>query len=96
MQANIEGGEGFSWFYNDSVSGGVGLDPLGTDQRCTLPQGDRLAQARSAFSPNQQLLARKALRWWWNNAHQAVYDAGDGLGGRPMGQGRNGRRKPSQ
>ncbi len=85
LMANIEGGEGYNWFYNDSGNGGVGLDPFGTDQRCTLPQGDRLAQARNPFSPNQQLLARKALRWWWNNPHQAVYDAGDGLGWAPHG-----------
>ena len=85
LQANIEGGEGFNWFYNDSNGGGMGLDPLGTDQRCTLPEGDRLAQARNAFSANQQLLARKALRWWWSNKHQAVYDAGDGLGWAPHG-----------
>jgi uncharacterized protein (TIGR02217 family) len=85
LQANIEGGEGFSWYYNDSGSNGMGLDPFGTDQRCTLPQGDRLAQARNAFSPNQQLLARKALRWWWNHSHQAVYDASDGLGWAPHG-----------
>ncbi len=85
LKANIEGGEGFNWCYNDSDAGGVGFDPFGTDQRCTLPQGDRLAQARNAFSPNQQLLARKALRWWWNNPHQALYDAGDGLGWAPHG-----------
>jgi uncharacterized protein (TIGR02217 family) len=85
LQANIEGGEGFSWYYNDSESGGMGFDPFGTDQRCTLPQGDRLAQARKGFAPQQQLLARKALRWWWNNPHRAVYDAGDGLGWAPHG-----------
>jgi uncharacterized protein (TIGR02217 family) len=85
LQANIEGGEGFNWYYEDSNSGGLGLDPLGSDQRCTLPQGDRLAQARKPYSPNQQLLARKALRWWWNNSHQAIYDAGDGLGWAPHG-----------
>ncbi len=85
LQANIEGGEGFNWYYNDSNNGGMGFDPFGTDQRCSLPQGDRLAQARNAFSANQQLLARKALRWWWNNSHQAIYDAGDGLGWAPHG-----------
>ena len=85
LQANIEGGEGFNWYYGNSNSSGVGLDPFGTDQRCTLPQGDRLRQQRNAFSPNQQLLARKALRWWWNNFHQAIYDAGDGLGWAPHG-----------
>jgi hypothetical protein len=85
LQANIEGGEGYSWYYNDSAGGGVGLDPLGSDQRCSLPQGDRLAQARKPFSSNQQLLARKALRWWWNNPHRAVYDTGDGQGWIPRG-----------
>jgi hypothetical protein len=85
LQANIEGGEGFSWFYNDSASGGRGLDPLGTDQQCTQPLGDRLAQARSPFAANQQLLMRKGLRWWWNNVHRAIYDDGDGTGWTPKG-----------
>jgi uncharacterized protein (TIGR02217 family) len=85
LQANIEGGEGYNWYYSDSNSGGMGFDPFGTDQRCSLPQGDRLAQARKSFSPHQQLLARKALRWWWNNPHRAVYDAGEGLGWAPHG-----------
>ena len=43
-------------------------------------EGDRLAQARNAYSANQEILANKQLRWWWNNPHQAVYDAGVGLG----------------
>jgi hypothetical protein len=85
LQANIEGGEGYAWYYYDSASGGVGLDPLGSDRQCTLPEGDRLTQSRNAFSPNQQLLARKALRWWWNNPHRAVYDTGDGQGWVPHG-----------
>lgn len=85
LQANIEGGEGFNWYYTDSVNGGVGLDPLGTDQHCTLPQGDRLTQTRKPFAPNQELLARKALRWWWNNPHRVIYDAGDGQGWAPQG-----------
>jgi uncharacterized protein (TIGR02217 family) len=85
LQANIEGGEGFNWFYRDSASGGMGLDPLGTDQRCTLPLGDRVTQTRHAFFANQQLLTRKGLRWWWNNSHRAVYDDGDGTGWSPHG-----------
>ncbi len=85
LKANIEGGEGFNWFYNDSSSGGMGLDPLGTAQRCTLPLGDRVTQTRHAFSANQQLLMRKGLRWWWNNSHRAVYDNGDGTGWSPHG-----------
>ncbi len=40
--------------------------------------GDRLAQARNPYYPNQQILANKQFRWWWNNTHQAVYDDGDG------------------
>lgn len=78
LTANIEGGEQFNWFYKDGATGGVGLDPLGSAQYCTLPQGDRLAQARNAYSANQQLLGRKQFRWWWNNTHQAVYDTGAG------------------
>ena len=35
--------------------------------------------------PNQQLLANKQLRWWWNNSHQAIYDDGDGTGWSPHG-----------
>jgi len=85
LAANIEGGEGFNWFYFNSDANGVGLDPLGTDQRCTRPLGDRLTQTRHPFAANQQLLMRKGLRWWWNNAHRAVYDNGDGTGWSPHG-----------
>lgn len=85
LAANIEGGEGFNWFYDSSDTNGVGLDPLGTDQRCTRPSGDRLTQTRHAFAANQQLLMRKGLRWWWNNTHRAVYDNGDGTGWSPHG-----------
>jgi uncharacterized protein (TIGR02217 family) len=73
LKANIEGGEYFNWFYNDSTNLGIGLDPNGTDLRVSLPQGDRLTQARNAYAANQQLLANKQLRWWWNNQHQAIY-----------------------
>jgi uncharacterized protein (TIGR02217 family) len=30
-------------------------------------------------------LGRKQFRWWWKNAHQAIYDAGDGYGWIPHG-----------
>ena len=73
LKANIEGGQYFNWFYNDSNNLGIGFDPNGTDLRVSLPEGDRLAQSRNAYSANQQLLANKQLRWWWNNQHQAIY-----------------------
>jgi uncharacterized protein (TIGR02217 family) len=85
LKANIEGGEGYNWYYNNSASGGVGLDPLGADQRCTLPLGDRVTQTRHPFAADQQLLTRKGLRWWWNNQHAAIYDNGDGTGWSPHG-----------
>lgn len=78
LKANVEGGEKFDWFYADGANGGRGLDPLGSDQQMSLPQGDRLAQARSPYAPGQQLLANKQFRWWWNNQHFAVYDTGAG------------------
>ena len=73
LKANIEGGQPFNWFYNDSNNLGIGFDPNGTDLRVSTPQGDRLAQSRNAYAANQQLLANKQLRWWWNNQHQAIY-----------------------
>ncbi len=73
LKANIEGGQYFNWFYNDSNNLGIGFDPNGTDLRVSLPEGDRLTQSRNAYSANQQLLANKQLRWWWNNQHQAIY-----------------------
>jgi uncharacterized protein (TIGR02217 family) len=85
LKANIEGGEKFNWFYNDSANLGVGLDPNGTDMRVSLPQGDRLTQSRNPYAANQQLLANKQIRWWWNNSHQPVYDDGDGSGWSPHG-----------
>jgi hypothetical protein len=83
LKANIEGGEKFNWFYNDSNNDGRGLDPNGSDLIVSLPEGDRLAQARNPYFANQQLLANKQLRWWWNNLHQAIY--GDGTGWSPHG-----------
>ena len=85
LKANIEGGQYFNWLYNDSDNLGAGLDPNGTDLRVSLPQGDRLVQSRHAYAANQQLLAPKQLRWWWNNSHQAIYDDGDGTGWQPHG-----------
>lgn len=51
----------------------------------SLPEGDRLTQARNRYFPHQEILANKQLRWWWNNTHQAVYDNGDGQGFAPHG-----------
>jgi hypothetical protein len=80
LTANIEGGEGFNWFYNDSNNDGRGLDPNGSGQFVSLAEGDRLTQSRNPFYAGQQLLGRKQFRWWWNNTHRAIYDAGDGYG----------------
>jgi hypothetical protein len=85
LKANIEGGEKFNWYYSDGNNDGRGLDPNGSDLLVSLPAGDRLAQVRNAYSANQQLLANKQLRWWWNNTHQAIYDDGDGNGWAPHG-----------
>ncbi len=76
LKENIEGGQYFNWFYNDGAAGGhaaYGLDPNGSDLQVTLPTGDRLAQARNPYFANQEILAPKQLRWWWNNLHRAVY-----------------------
>jgi GTA TIM-barrel-like domain len=78
LKANIEGGQYFDWFYNDGTNDGLGFDPSGSALTVSLPEGDRLAQARKAYSAGQQILASKQLRWWWNNTHQAVYDTGAG------------------
>ena len=85
LKANIEGGEKFDWFYADSTNRGRGADPTGSIQQVSLPEGDRLAQARSPYAVNQQILANKQLRWWWANLHVAVYDSGDGQGYAPHG-----------
>jgi GTA TIM-barrel-like domain/Conserved hypothetical protein 2217 (DUF2460) len=73
LESQLEGGQYFNWFYNDGNNDGRGLDPNGSGLMVSLPEGDRLAQARNAYSANQQILANKQLRWWWNNPHQAVY-----------------------
>jgi uncharacterized protein (TIGR02217 family) len=85
LKANIEGGEKFDWYYNDSANDGRGFDPNGSDSQVSLPEGDRLAQARNPYFANQQLLANKQFRWWWSNTHQAIYDDGDGTGWSPHG-----------
>lgn len=79
LKANIEGGEKFNWFYFESNNLGRGFDPNGTDLQVSLPAGDRLTQSRNRYYPNQQLLANKQLRWWWNNPHRAIYDTGSGF-----------------
>ncbi|HXZ17051.1 MAG TPA: glycoside hydrolase TIM-barrel-like domain-containing protein [Roseiarcus sp.] len=84
LQANIEGGEKFDWFYAD-YAWSQKLDPNGALLTVTAPQGDRLAQARNAYSPGQQLFAFKQIRWWWNSTHRATYDDGDGQGMIPRG-----------
>jgi len=78
LKANIEGGENFNWFYYDGTNNGLGLDPAGSGDQVSAPSGDRLAQSRNAYASGQDILARKRLRWWWNNAHRAVYDSGSG------------------
>jgi uncharacterized protein (TIGR02217 family) len=85
LQTNIEGGQYFSWYYNDGTNGGPALDPNGSAEIVSQPQGDRAAQARNRYYPNQQILANKQLRWWWNNLHYPVYDDGDGSGFAPHG-----------
>ena len=78
LKANIEGGQYFNWFYNDGNNDGRGFDPNGSGLMVSLPERDRLAQARNPYYPGQQILANKQLRWWWLNPHQAVYDTGSG------------------
>jgi len=89
LKRGIEHGQYFDWFYDDSDSPGTGnghgLDPFGSDMQVSLPEGDRLAQSRTQYFPNQEILANKQVRWWWNNTHQAVYDNGDGTGFSPHG-----------
>jgi GTA TIM-barrel-like domain/Conserved hypothetical protein 2217 (DUF2460) len=73
LKANIEGGEKFNWFYNNSNNLGRGIDPNGTDLQVSLPEGDRLAQTRNQYYANQQILGNKQIRWWWNSQHYAIY-----------------------
>ena len=78
LSANVEGGEKFDWFYDDSVNGGAEPDPLGSGLYVSQPQGDRATQSRQAYASGQQILGNKQIRWWWNNLHYAVYDVGSG------------------
>ncbi|MDE3176411.1 MAG: glycoside hydrolase TIM-barrel-like domain-containing protein [Pseudomonadota bacterium] len=78
LKANIEGGEKFDLYYNDSNNLGAGDDPLGSGLMVSRPEGDRATQTRSPYYPGQQILANKQIRWWWNNPHRAIYDAGSG------------------
>jgi hypothetical protein len=78
LKANIEGGEKFNWTYFNSENQGRGLDPNGSAMHVSLPAGDRLAQSRSRYYPNQELLANKQLRWWWKSSHKAVYPIASG------------------
>ncbi len=73
LQANIEGGEKFDWFYADSSNIGAGDDPNGSGSIVSLPQGDRATQTRQAYYAGQEILAPKQVRWWWSNTHQAIY-----------------------
>jgi hypothetical protein len=86
LKANIEGGQYFNWYYADGNNDGRGFDPNGSGLQVSLPEGDRLAQARNPYSANQQLLAEKQLRWWWNNTHQAIYAAVPGGAWLPQGR----------
>ena len=79
LQANIEGGEKFDWFYNNGTNGGIGDDPNGSGLIVSLPEGDRAAQSRQPYFAGQEILANKQVRWWWNNSHKAVYDTGTGF-----------------
>ncbi len=79
LKANIEGGEKYNWFYDDSTNHGLGFDPAGSDLRVSRPSGDRVLQARTPYQPGQEILANKMLRWWWLNPHRAVYDTGAGF-----------------
>lgn len=77
LQANIEGGEQYDWYY--TINSPAQLQ-TNLNDALMMPNGDRSLQDRSAYFAGQNLLALKRLRWWWNNTHQAVYDAHDSRG----------------
>ena len=77
LQANIEGGEKFDWYYSDGSSA-RGFDPNGSGQIVSAPAGDRAAQTRQPYYSGQEILGPKQVRWWWNTAHHAIYDTGSG------------------
>ncbi|HXT06219.1 MAG TPA: glycoside hydrolase TIM-barrel-like domain-containing protein [Roseiarcus sp.] len=78
LQANIEGGEKFDWYYADAANAGAADDPKGSGLIVSAPQGDRATQTRQPYAAGQQILANKQLRWWWSHPHYAIYDAGSG------------------
>ncbi len=79
FKANIEGGEKFDWYYaGPDANLGRGFDPNGAGAQVSRPEGNRLAQIRSPFYPDQELLASKHIRWWWKHSHKAIYDTGSG------------------
>ncbi len=84
LQFGLEHGEKADFWYGDYTSS-TALDPAGSGQYVTAPQGDRLTQSRGRYYAGQELFALKKFRWWWNNSHRAVYDTGDGLGLIPRG-----------
>ncbi len=85
LQANIEGGEGFNWFYNDSKRR-HGSRPLGDRPALHACRKETVWRRRATpFRPTSNCWRARPLRWWWSNKHQAVYDAGDGLGWAPHG-----------
>ena len=55
LKANIEGGEKYNWFYNDSSNLGIGLDPNGTGLHVSLPR------RRSARPGAQSLFSESAV-----------------------------------
>ncbi len=75
LKTNIESGEYFSWYYKDNTSGFLENNYISPS-----PSSDRASQQRNPYTINQDLLALKRIRWWWNNQHQAMYDAKDGMG----------------
>jgi uncharacterized protein (TIGR02217 family) len=85
LQFGLERGEKADYWYGNYDSTSPSLDPFGTGQYVTAPQGDRLTQSRNIYYTGQELFALKKFRWWWNNSHRAVYDAGDGNGLIPRG-----------
>ncbi len=78
LKANIEGGQYFNWFYNDSNNLGIGLDPNGTELRVSLPQGDRLRAIAQRLRGRTSSCSRQAIAVVVEQRHQAVYDDGDG------------------
>ena len=79
LAGNIEGGEQFNWFYNDSNNDGRGLDPNG------LGAHGESAGRRPAGAEPQRLFRRPAASraassfdGGGGTPHQAIYDTGSG------------------